>query len=577
MLKLAGFIHAGPVALCLYLTSLGGLHAATTGTLTLPATIQAAAPGDDQERMTNGALNPQAEKASRTAALYADSMAHDASGDHQGAVTELRQVVALDPHFVDAQVKLSMLLSQSKSPDALAQAEAAVKANPQSVAIEGILAEVQFKLGHREEARRLTEDILSKDPNQLAAMQVLLELGADQHALEPAVKRATDFLKLSNAPVESYLALVKIYLDLTGKEDPQPDGVTIQNALLPVYQQALEKGPATVDLLSVLSDTYHDLGKKDEALHTLDQALALQPTNMEVMMRCATLASELGDHKKELAYYEKAYATDPNEDGLREDLVRAYYENELFAKALALMKKMLTNSPDDSMLEMRIGVTCEGLHQPAQAKMWFEKALTSSACPLDAYIKMGAYYLDMGRVPEARHALALAVKRFPDNAQIRFYQAVQNQDARNYPEALKCLDETKRLSGGDPSAMGVNFYLVSAAVLSGAGHRDQIEPMLKEGLEKFPDDPNLLNQQAWEWADEGTNLLQALKTAQHAATLAPDNGSMQDTIGWVYFKMGKLNEALPVLQRAANMTNNDPSVLQHLGDAYLGWVVNRKH
>jgi tetratricopeptide (TPR) repeat protein len=564
VLKLARLIHAGLIALAM--VSLGGLGAAAAG----PTGQNTPAPGDDREQTTNATLNPQAEKVSRANALYADALGHDAAGDQQGALKELRQVVELDPQFIDAQVRLGNLLLDLKQPDAaLAQLKAAAAANPGSSAIAAALGKVEHAMDHKDTAQSESEAVLAKDPTQTASMQVLLEIGADQHALEPALQRVTGILKSAHAPVASYLALVKIYLDITGKEDPQPTGDVIQQALLPVYQTAVKQAPPSVDLLSVLADTYHDLGQKEEAFAVLRQALVVEPGNIEMILRCATLAGELGNKKEEMVYYEKAYTVNPNQDGLREDMVRSYYENQLFAKALTMMKQMLTNSPDDSMLELRIGVTCEGLHQEKQAQMWFQKALAAPNCPLDPYLKMAAYYIDLQRIKEAGDVLAEGTKRFPDSAQLRFYQAVQYQDAKNAAAAMQSLDEARKLAG-DPSTLGVNFYLESAAIMAAAGRRGEIEPMLSEGLQKFPDDPNILNQQAWEWADEGVRLPDALATAQHAATLAPDNGSIQDTLGCVYVKMGKPNDALPYLQQAVKMTNNDPSVLQHLGDAYLG-------
>ena len=58
--------------------------------------------------------------------------------------------------------------------------------------------------------------------------------------------------------------------------------------------------------------------------------------------------------------------------------------------------------------------------------------------------------------------------------------------------------------------------------------------------------------------------------------LDPDNGPILGTLGWVYFQMGRPKDALPYLQRAAIMTNNDPVVLQHVGDACLKLGLGRE-
>jgi tetratricopeptide (TPR) repeat protein len=535
----------------------------------------AAATGDDQGQAATGALNPQGEKVSQASALYASALSREASGDQAGALTQLRQVLAIDPHFTDAQIKLASLLLEAKQPDAAyAQLQAALANHADPSAVNVVMARVEQARKHGAGAQRLGEAALAHDPTSTDAMRVLLEIGLAQKQLEAATARVTTQLAAAHAPVDSYLALVKLYLDITGKENPQPDGDVVLKTLLNIYQTAVKQGTPRTDVLSVLSDTYRDLDRKPEALATLQSALKIDPDNVDILMRSAGFASNAGDKATAVHNYEKAYALNPTLDGLQASLAGAYYENQQYAKALALMKRMLRDTPDDPMLLIRIGVTSESLHENEQARGWFDKAMKSPAFSLEACLKLAAYFIDQQRAKEAAGVLALGEKHFPDSAQLHFYAAVQAQATGNASAALGEFNQARKLAGDDPSSLGANFYLEGAMILAAAGRHDQASPLLKDGLQKFPDDPNLLNQEAWEWADQGTNLGEAEKTAQHAVDLAPGNGSMMDTLGYVELKAGKGAAALPVLQRAAKMTNNDPSVLQHLGDAYL--VVGRK-
>jgi Flp pilus assembly protein TadD len=40
-------------------------------------------------------------------------------------------------------------------------------------------------------------------------------------------------------------------------------------------------------------------------------------------------------------------------------------------------------------------------------------------------------------------------------------------------------------------------------------------------------------------------------------------------LGWVYFKQGRYDEALTLLQRAVSLVPDDPIILEHLGDVYV--------
>ena len=398
-------------------------------------------------------------------------------------------------------------------------------------------------------------------------MRVLLNLGVAQKDLESAVGRVTEHLQADHAPVDSYLALVKLYLDVTGSEDPQPEGVVVLRTLLGIYQVATKVAPQNVDVLSVMSDTQNQLGQNADALATLRQAEKIDPQNIDLMMRCASLAADAGDKDAEMAEYKKAYSIDPKR--VRASLATTYFENQQYDKALEMMKKMLADAPNDSMLLIRIGVTCESLQKKNEARKWYDKALHASGLTLEAAMKLTAYFIDEKRPEDAAGALVICLKRFPASPDLHFYSAVQSLGAGKANVALTEYLRARDLAHGDPSSMGVNFYLEGAQIFAAVGKHNEIDPLLKDGLQRYPDDPNLLNQQAWAWADQGRNLDAALNAAQKAVNLAPDNGSIKDTLGVVYLKLHQPANALPVLQQAANLTNNEPSVCQHLGDAYL--------
>jgi Flp pilus assembly protein TadD len=60
----------------------------------------------------------------------------------------------------------------------------------------------------------------------------------------------------------------------------------------------------------------------------------------------------------------------------------------------------------------------------------------------------------------------------------------------------------------------------------------------------------------------------ALKYIKKAVELKPDNGYILDSLGWVYFRLGRLNEARDVLEKALKLTADDANIHDHLGDVY---------
>jgi tetratricopeptide (TPR) repeat protein len=542
---------------------------------TPPATSPSLHLTDEQDRLMSGRLALPAENLAQADALYTEAMLslESANRDLPKALTDLRQVVQLDPGFDEAQSKIGDVLLQTGQIEAAFDelAKAAAK-NPKSAQLEAMLGYTQRLRGHNDEALKLSTQALRRDSTQAASMRVLLEIAGDQDDLDGAVLHIEDILRADgeSVPAASWLTLGRLYMEIARSETHPLSGDTMLRTLLPIYREAAAKSPPDVDRLTLLSETYQDLDRKREALDTLLQAKELEPSNVDVLLRCARLEMDLGDKAKALRDYQQAYDLNPNLAGLRDMLGGQYLDNGRFADAERIFKDALTDRPNDPDLEADLGVAYEGGRDHVQAKAWFQRAFTSPGCPPEAYLKLAVFQLANRQIPEAGETLDLAQKRFPDSPQILFYQAIQHRYAKKYAAALACLHAVRELASPSESDIFTpNYYLESALTMSLAGHDAEIEPLLREGLARYPENSDLMNELAYSWTDHGIHLDEALALSERAARLDPDNGAIQDTWGWVYFKLGKIEDALPYLQRAAIMTDNDPVVLEHVGDALL--------
>ena len=72
---------------------------------------------------------------------------------------------------------------------------------------------------------------------------------------------------------------------------------------------------------------------------------------------------------------------------------------------------------------------------------------------------------------------------------------------------------------------------------------------------------------------------EAEKLIKRALVIEPDDGFYVDSLGWVYYQQGDYSRAVAELERAVNLTGNDPTITEHLGDAYrkLGKLRDARH
>ncbi len=107
-----------------------------------------------------------------------------------------------------------------------------------------------------------------------------------------------------------------------------------------------------------------------------------------------------------------------------------------------------------------------------------------------------------------------------------------------------------------------------SAVCVNLGRLEEAEEWLEEVLDEYPDDLGADNDLGFLWADENKRLDRALKMIKVAVAAEPDNRAYLDSLGWVYYRLGRFPEAVAELEKAVDEKQPDGTVLDHLGDAY---------
>ena len=121
------------------------------------------------------------------------------------------------------------------------------------------------------------------------------------------------------------------------------------------------------------------------------------------------------------------------------------------------------------------------------------------------------------------------------------------------------------------------------------GDHEKSEGQLLKILEDDPNDAGANNDLGYHWADRNQNLERAEKMIRKAIEVDhiqrrddPDedqeNAAYVDSLGWVLFREGKLEEARTTLEKAAALYagGEDPTVWDHLGDVYYKLVQSKK-
>ncbi len=126
-------------------------------------------------------------------------------------------------------------------------------------------------------------------------------------------------------------------------------------------------------------------------------------------------------------------------------------------------------------------------------------------------------------------------------------------------------------------------YLLSNVYAAAKRHADS-EEQLQLILKIEPDNATVNNDLGYLWADQGKNLAaaenmirKALEAERSQRRKSPnltsdddkDNAAYVDSLGWVLYRRGQIDEARKELERATTLGDgDDPVIYDHLGDVY---------
>jgi tetratricopeptide (TPR) repeat protein len=206
------------------------------------------------------------------------------------------------------------------------------------------------------------------------------------------------------------------------------------------------------------------------------------------------------------------------------------YQQEKPEKAMALLRTIEQESSlfeDSIYLQVRILMERQ---QDTQAIHLIKETLnTQDMVSPGLYTLLAALYMEQKQIQKGYDLLDEALVRYPDNAQIYFEYGLLLEQDGSQPQAIARMEKV---------------------------------------LELEPDHAEALNYLGYTWADNNINLEKALEYVQKSMRLKPGNGYIQDSLGWVYFRMGKLDLATKEILKALELEPEDPSIHEHLGDIY---------
>jgi tetratricopeptide (TPR) repeat protein len=484
------------------------------------------------------------------------------------AIEQYEQIARLEPSSADNHILLGRLYRVAGDmTKAESEFKSAVKLQPGSEEAVTLLAYLYNDEG---DAKKATE-VLTAVPEADRTSKLYAALGftyEQQHKYKDAVQAYRSAVDQDKDNLEAMRGLAQNLLN-----DGQPDTALEQ------YKAIVDADPHDAQSYLHMAELYRKTGNFDKAIEALKKADSEVQDSLEVPYNMAVIYQAQGKYDEAAKTLEGLIKKTEKSDGkydsgqrnnrsvFFERLGSIYRDQNKTPEAVATFRRMLDLGDDSAERGYQ-----QIIDTYRDARDWKNATAVATEAvnrlPNDRNMKLvlAGQLADSGQ-PDA--ALAQAKSLLKGNNEDReIYIALAQMYSRlkRWPEAEESIKKAEQLSAKPDEKQYVDFIL--ASMYERQKKYDEAEDEFKRVIGNDPNNAVALNYLGYMLADRGVRLEEAMGYIKKAVQLDPQNGAYLDSLGWAYFKMGNYELAEENLRKAIERANNDPTVLDHMGDLF---------
>src|SRR5579864_2330239 len=429
------------------------------------------------------------------------------------------------------------------------------------------LAERATEIAIASRARSLVHDAAELwthlDPSADRPKRVLASLAANSDTGSIPSTAANDELRSRIERVLADAALSgpgvgDVFLQINQLFSQQSD----KRAVLSLVRDVAKPYPKTPEAHYAVALAAYSVGEDDaaiakEAREEIDRALELRPAwERAAILKAEIVAQESPDAAmKGLASFIEAHPAAKSAAGA---LAQQYVDHKRYADARALMQKLWDREP--GVIDLYLAQADEETRQWSKA-IGHYRAVTDGDRAWLAKLRIGALYGKQGNVAEGQRWLAgLNAVTKDEKVQLKQAEAQLLREAGDDAGAYRVLE--KGLVD-NPDTPDLIYDL--AMVAEKLDKVDEAETKLKHLVELRPDDAQALNALGYTLVDRTPRTDEGLAFIERAHKIAPQDPFILDSLGWAFYRMGRLDQAQRYLQQALD-GRPDAEIAAHLGE-----------
>lgn len=478
--------------------------------------------------------------------------------DFATAEKELLSAIEANPEDFELRYGLAALYERMKRLDKMENVYRAVISSagtsPDGLKARNFLANLLLMQNKQlDEASRLSEEVLGKNARDNEALMIKGRIALLKGKPQDAITAFRAVLKDQPASSKVLTLLADAHLANAEKD------LALDN-----LRKALEYEPAYLPARVQLARYYASIGNVNDALKTVDEGLKAAPTDMDLLLakvevhaakkdanamrktletiKTAHPDSPIGYYRMgqllaferkydpALREFETAWQKSPNAPEVLTAIVNTHMAQGKPDKAVNRLNEALKQSPENAFIHELLGEVHIGQKKYAEAEAQFRKAIELNPKWTQPYGSLAKLLQMRGDLPGSIRVFEQGLAAVPDDVTLMLYLASAHDRAKSYDKAIDIYERAVQINPNN--AIAANNL---AALLS--DHRTDAKSLAR-----------------------ARELVQRFESSQQPV--------FRDTLGWVYFRSGETDKAIPILEKVVSQSPQVAIFHYHLGMAY---------
>lgn len=507
--------------------------------------------------------------------------------DYDRVLNIFNAIVQEDPENLEALVMLGKIQQTQKSfEQAKSTYQKIIDLDPKQHDIYLLLGGLYIEENNPEKALDIFNRMAAHFPDSYTAYFFLGKINAEMGNFAKAEKYFYKTLKLRPDLVESKFELADLFQMEKFTTYTVTPGDTLKSIATKHYSKFNPQIEAAVLNLNPELDDPDDLKpgqiirlpnspssskrrtlsarKKNQIIRLYKEILKADPQNIRAKMGLAYFYKKMKMSTAADKIFNELGKTNADDMGIIVEIVNRYLEKKKFEEAGVITEGILKSVPQRSDLHHIAGLAYEGMKDDEAALRHFMKVEPGSRFYEDAVVHISYIYQQNEKIQEAISYLEGIVEQYPDNEEFMLFLGTLYEDLESYEKAEEIFKKGIAL---DKDNVKLHFRL--GVTYDKWDKKEKCIKQMKQVIRLDPKHANALNYLGYTYAEMGKNLDEAERLVKEAMKVKPNDGYITDSLGWVYYKKGLYEKALEFLEKAVSLVPDDPTMLEHLGDAHL--------